>query len=80
VPVVNFFFWIIFMIYLGMNGHKLAAQSRHFENQYEYHGFMKALDHSGKIMFFVAIALIALGFVLGFAGAVGSAFHAFTRY
>ncbi len=80
VPVVNFFFWIVFMIYLGVNGHKLAARSHHFENQHEYHGFMKALDHSGKIMFFAVIVLLVLGTIFGFTAALGGIFHAVTRY
>ncbi len=80
VPVVNFFFWIVFMIYLGIKGHEMAATSRHFENQHEYNGFIKAVDHAGKILTIVAIVIIAAGLIFGFTALIGSVFHIFSHY
>jgi len=80
VPVINVIFGVVFSVYLGVQGHKMAARSRHFENQHEYRGFMKGIDHAGKIMFFAVIALVAVGIVFGFTAALGGIFHSVTRY
>lgn len=69
VPFVNIIFWIVMAIYMGMNGHKVAAEGTQFANQSEYDGFIKGVDHAGKVGFFVVlvIAIVALCFVmLGF--------------
>jgi hypothetical protein len=71
VPLVNIIFGIVFATYLGVNGHKLAARSRHFENQHEYHGFMKATDHAGKVLFFAVVVLLVIGIALGFTATIG---------
>ncbi|MCL4403910.1 hypothetical protein M1432_00985 [Patescibacteria group bacterium] len=74
VPFVNVIFWIVFMIYLGVKGHELGATSPQFASQAEYDGFFKALDHAGKILFFVAIALLVIFVAFGFTAAVGRFF------
>ncbi len=68
IPIVNIVFYVVFAIYLGLHGHELASKSPHFENKHEYNGFMKAIDHSGKIIFFVALvglAVLALFSIIG---------------
>ncbi|MBI5732670.1 hypothetical protein HY967_01785 [Candidatus Jorgensenbacteria bacterium] len=66
VPIVNAIFLIIFKIVMGMKGAALAAQSPQFTNQDEYNGFMRALDHAGKITFFglIVVFVLIIGLVL----------------
>ena len=66
IPVVNFFAMIGIAIYLGVKGHALVAESPMFQNDVERVGFNRALDHAGRIMFFISIACMVLAFV--FAG------------
>jgi hypothetical protein len=68
IPIVNIIFIIIFVIYLGVNGHKIAAGGTQFSNQSEYDGYVKGLDHAGKIMFFVVLALVVIGIIFFIAG------------
>lgn len=66
IPIVNVVFWIVMVIYLGMNGYKIAAEGTQFANQSEYDGYMKGLDHSGRICFFafLIIAVLAIIFAI----------------
>ena len=62
IPFVNFIFLLAYSIYLGVKGHEIGANGAQFANQSEYDGFMKGVDHAGKIMFFVSLAI---GVVVG---------------
>jgi hypothetical protein len=64
VPLVNIVFWIAMLIYLGVNGHKIAAEGTQFSNQSEYDGYVKGLDHAGKIFFFIFLAIAAIALVI----------------
>lgn len=68
IPFLNVFFLIALMIYLGVEGHELAAQSPQFKNQDEYNGFFRAYNHAGKILFLAVIVMIAAGLLFGLAG------------
>lgn len=85
IPFVNAAFYIIFKIYMGSHGRALAAQSSHFTNQHEYNGFMKAMDHAGKVLFFIFIAGLCIMLFFMIIGAVsfltiGQGFGKFFRY
>jgi len=69
VPIVNIVFIIVFKIWMGVRGRALAAVSPQFENETEFHGFMKALDHAGEVLFVVAIIVLAIVLVLAVFGA-----------
>ena len=72
IPLINIFAVIGIKIYLGLNGRSMAENSPQFENKDELNGFMKGIDHAGKIMFFVALIFIAGGILLAMMGAMGS--------
>ena len=74
VPIVNVVFYVVFAIYMGLHGHELAAKSTHFGNEHEYRGFIKAIDHSGRILFFVVLIGLALFALLAIVGVL----HFFT--
>ncbi len=61
VPIVNVVFWIVFVIYLGVRGHKIAAEGTQFANQSEYDGYVKGQDHAGKVFFFVFVVVAVIG-------------------
>ena len=61
VPIVNVIFWIVFVIYLGVRGHKIAAEGTQFANQSEYDGYVKGQDHAGKVFFFVFVVVAVIG-------------------
>lgn len=63
IPLVNFIAWIGIMVFLGLKGRELAAQSTTFSSKEELTGFMKGFDHAGKITFFIMLALFVLGFL-----------------
>lgn len=65
IPVVNFIFWIAFAIYMGIKGRNLIMSSQGFASPEEAKGFMKGVDHAGKILFFVMLALIIIGLIFG---------------
>lgn len=64
IPVVNIFAIIGAMIYFGVKGREIARNSKTFANKDEYLGFMKGVDHAGKVMFFVYIAMIGAGMLM----------------
>ncbi|NTV44905.1 MAG: hypothetical protein HGA67_04455 [Candidatus Yonathbacteria bacterium] len=66
IPVFNFFAMIGIAIYLGIKGHTLVAESPMFANADERAGFNRAIDHAGRIMFFVSLVCMVLAFI--FAG------------
>lgn len=69
IPVLNIIFWIAMFIYLGVNGHAIAASGTQFANQSEYDGYIKGTDHAGKIVFFIVIAILVIvliAFIAGF--------------
>lgn len=59
VPFVNLIFFIAFKIYLGIKG-KAIASTGVYLNEGERGGFMKGLDHAGKISFFAWLIITAL--------------------
>jgi len=70
IPFVGPFAILAFMLFLGAKGREMAMRSPAFSNRDQYVGFMKAIDHGGKIMFFLFVFLIILVAVsLSFAAA-----------
>ena len=68
IPIVNLIFAIVFAIYLGVKGHMIAAGGTQFANQSEYDGYVKGLDHAGKVVFFATLIFIGLSLVLAIVG------------
>lgn len=64
VPVVNAFVGIGVPIFLGLKGREYARESGMFANKDQYLGFMKAVDHAGKILFYVVLAIFVGGLLL----------------
>lgn len=64
IPIVNIFAGFGMIIYLGMNGRELARNSRTFSNHEQYLGFMKGIDHAGKIISYVMLPVFALGVIV----------------
>ncbi|MBP9760098.1 MAG: hypothetical protein KBD24_01890 [Candidatus Pacebacteria bacterium] len=58
IPFVNIIAWFGVMIYLGMKGRELAAESKTFTNRDQYVGYMKATDHGGKVFAILSILII----------------------
>lgn len=53
VPYVSGIITFGLMIYFGVKGRELAAGSPVFKSKQQYIGFMKGIDHAGKVIFFV---------------------------
>lgn len=64
VPFVNIFAMLGIMIFFGMKGREMAATSVTFTSRDQYVGFMKAIDHAGKVFFFLTVGMIALFFIV----------------
>ncbi|MBP9749119.1 MAG: hypothetical protein KBD21_00040 [Candidatus Pacebacteria bacterium] len=64
VPVVNFFAWLGIMLFLGVKGRSLGYESATFTSQEQREGFFNAIEHAGKISFFIALAGIALWVII----------------
>lgn len=69
IPIVNLFAILGIKIYLGMKGREMAMTSKTFASKDEYNGFMKGFDWAGKVLFFVSLAIFALGLIGGLVGA-----------
>lgn len=63
IPVLNFFAIIGIKVYLGLNGRSMASKSPQFVNESEFIGYMKGVDHAGKVLFFFMLAMIGLSFL-----------------
>jgi|GEM_PF-1360982 len=76
IPIINFVAMLGIAIYLGLKGHTLVAESPMFANNDERAGFNRAIDHAGRIMFFISLAcaVIALIFASLFVGLMVSLF------
>jgi hypothetical protein len=66
VPFVGFMGMIVMFVYLGLRGRKLAYESSMFKNKGEVDGFMRAVDHVGKVMFFISLIVIVIWIVIMF--------------
>lgn len=64
IPIVNFIVFIGMMIFMGLQGREIARVSRTFANHEQYLGFMKGVDHAGKIVayFYLLILFVTLAF------------------
>ena len=62
IPLVNFVAMLGFAIYFGMKGRELAASSTTFSSDEQRLGFMKGIDHAGKVvvLFYVILAVIGI--------------------
>jgi hypothetical protein len=62
IPLVNFVAMIGLFVFFGMKGREIARDSVTFSNKDQYLGFMKGMDHAGKIMFlFIMIPAFIIG-------------------
>ena len=61
IPLINIFAMIGVMVFFGVKGRDMAKGSTTFSNEEQRIGFMKGIDHAGKI---VAIIWL-IGFVVG---------------
>lgn len=69
IPFLNVFALLGIAIFLGIKGRELTYASSMFEKQDEANGFIKAVDHAGKIMFVVSIIffiIMIIFFIIGF--------------
>lgn len=57
IPLVNFAVIIGMMIYFGINGREIAQKSKTFANHDQYLGFMKGMDHLGKVLAYIMIVV-----------------------
>ena len=73
IPIVNFFVILGLMIYFGLKGRAMAAESKTFSNRDQYIGFMKGIDHAGRILFFFYAVIFTL-ILVGVMAAVGGIF------
>jgi hypothetical protein len=64
VPILNIFVFLGYGIFLGIKGRDMASHSTSFANRDQYIGFMKGVDHAGKVFFFVYVAIIVVTLVL----------------
>lgn len=51
------------MIYFGVKGREMAAESKVFANKDQYVGFMKGVDHAGKVYLWFFIILIPIAVI-----------------
>ncbi len=66
VPILNLFFWIIFGIYMGLNGREMIMKSTAFGSDDERRGFLKGIEHPGFVTFFFFIGVGVIGLVVAF--------------
>ncbi len=64
IPLVGPLLWIAVMIFMGVKGRALVMASGVFSDE-EARGFMKGIDHAGKIMFWIMIVLVIVGIIFG---------------
>jgi len=64
IPGLNAIVMIASMVFFGIKGREIAQKSRTFANKDEYLGFMKGVDHAGKIVAFIYIGLILVSLFL----------------
>jgi hypothetical protein len=65
IPFLNIPIIIGLMIYFGIKGRVIASSSPVFKNKQQYIGFMKGIDHAGKVMFFLLVVVLGGIAVLG---------------
>ena len=61
---IGFLSFLAVPIYFGIKGRVLASQSRTFANRDQYIGFMKVIDHAGKVAFFITVACIGVALLI----------------
>lgn len=66
IPFIGPFAILAFMVFLGVKGREMAMTSQTFSNRDQYVGFMKVIDHGGKLVFLFTLAAVLLFMVLGF--------------
>lgn len=60
IPLVGGLASIGAMIFFGIKGREMAAASSVFTNRDQYIGFMKGIDHAGKVIFYATLIFIVL--------------------
>jgi hypothetical protein len=82
-PVLSFLIILGVMVFFGIKGRVLAAKSSTFANRDQYIGFMKGIDHAGKVLFFTyvvfALTTLTLTVLASFGGARNRAEEASMR-
>lgn len=63
IPLLNFLLIFCIAVFLGLKGRQLAYESTMFDNDEQVEGFLKAIDHAGKIMFILSIILFVIGII-----------------
>jgi hypothetical protein len=61
IPLIPFFLVLVMVFFLGIKGRKFARESRTFSNYEQYLGFMKGVDHAGKVFILVYTGLFVVG-------------------
>jgi len=63
VPILNIVAFFGVMIFFGVKGREMAKGSVTFSSDEQRLGFMKGMDHAGKIVFFIWVVMFAIGIV-----------------
>lgn len=65
IPWVNVLAIIAIRIYLGFHGRRMTYESDAFDTPAERDGFVKGLDHAGKILLYVSLVLLVITIFVG---------------
>jgi glycopeptide antibiotics resistance protein len=68
VPFVNVFAWLGISVFFGLKGREIAAESKTFTSREQYVGFMKGIDHAGKMLFYATLIVAVIAIVLALTG------------
>ena len=63
IPLVNIIAIAAIKLYFGYKGRSFVKASNAFSNEDEYRGFMKGVDHAGKIVFYIALVILVIALV-----------------
>jgi hypothetical protein len=64
IPLINIIALLGMMIFAGTQGRELARESRTFANHEQYLGFMKGVDHAGKVIALFYLIAIGIGIII----------------
>lgn len=64
-PLISLPIWLGLAIYFGVKGREMAAASPTFASKQQYIGFMKGIDHAGKVLFILFFVVLGGIVILG---------------